>query len=96
MARDSVPRKGRRDEPASGGAAGGRQRAASVPGKQGFEGLDGLSGGEVFEQEVQIRAGLEAVGPSGGDEGVKIGAGAGAERIVREVNRPGFSGELRV
>ena len=69
---------------ASGGAAGSGERAASVPGQQRFEGLDGLGGGEFFEQEVQVRAGLKIVGASGGNEGMEVGAGSGTERIVRK------------
>lgn len=58
--------------------AGGWLRAASVPGQQRLEGLNGLGGGEIFEQEVQVRAGLKPIGASGGNEGIEISAGAGA------------------
>ena len=69
---------------ASGGAAGSGERAAGVAGQQRFEGVHGLGSGQVFEQEVQVRAGLDSVGARGGHEGVEIGAGPGTVRTVRE------------
>ena len=59
-----VPRQGR-ERPrarirvaavaASGGAAGGGQHVADVPGKQRLERLDGIGGGKPLEQMGQVR-----------------------------------------